>query len=87
MQDGGAGGSLTKIGSGTLTLTGMDNFSGDMKVNEGALRLESGGSLSNRFGYVGGPAGSNGTTVVDEPGTVWNNQFSLFVGDFGIEHS
>jgi autotransporter-associated beta strand protein len=59
-------GGLTKIGSGTATLTGMNNYTGATAVNLGLLKVVSGGSISsssttvNNGGTfdVGGTAGS-----------------------------
>ncbi len=57
---------LTKSGSGTLTLSGANNYSGATAVNAGLLKVVSGGSISsssttvNNLGTldVGGTAGS-----------------------------
>jgi autotransporter-associated beta strand protein len=45
-QDGTAT-SLFKDGSGTLTLTGNNNYSGDTRITAGALTVNSGGNLGN----------------------------------------
>ncbi len=42
-----SGGSLTKLGSGTLTLTGSNTYSGGTAVNGGALRLGSSGAIGS----------------------------------------
>ena len=43
----GSGGSLTKMGVGTLTLTGPNTFSGGITVGAGALTLASSGTLTS----------------------------------------
>jgi autotransporter-associated beta strand protein len=44
---GGTDGSLFKDGSGTLTLSGANDFTGDTRINAGNLTVNSGGSLGN----------------------------------------
>ncbi len=39
--DGGTGGSLTKVGAGTLTLTGTNTYSGGTSINSGILAVNS----------------------------------------------
>ena len=55
-----SGGSLTKLGLGTLTLTGNNSFSGDTTIAGGTLKLGSGGSFDSSPRIIVGDAASNG---------------------------
>ncbi len=46
IQDGGAGGSLIKAGSGTQTLTGANNYTGSTTVQNGTLALAGNGTIA-----------------------------------------
>ncbi|MGE3533268.1 MAG: autotransporter-associated beta strand repeat-containing protein [Parachlamydiales bacterium] len=60
---GGTGGSLTKLGSGTLYLTGSNTYSGSTKLNAGTLSINTGSSLggTSNLQFNGGTFQSTGT--------------------------
>jgi autotransporter-associated beta strand protein len=63
----GAGGSLTKIGTGTLTLTGTNTYTGATTVNAGSLIVDgsiaSAQTLVNADGLLGGRGSLGGSLV------------------------
>ena len=54
IQDGGGGtlGSLTKVGTGTLTLTGNNIYMGGTTISAGTLQLGNGGTTGSIVGDV-----------------------------------
>ena len=63
---GGTGGSLTKIGSGTLILSGANTYTGDTNINRGVLQVD--GSIAsntfvNRRGTLAGTGTINGNVT------------------------
>jgi autotransporter-associated beta strand protein len=58
---GGTGGSLTKIGTGTLTLSGVNTYTGDTNINEGVLIVDGSIASANTFVNPGGTLGGIGT--------------------------
>jgi autotransporter-associated beta strand protein len=62
----GTGGSLTKIGGGTLTLTGANSFTGATTISAGTLQLGNGGAT----GSLAGNIVNNAALVIDRSGTL-----------------
>jgi autotransporter-associated beta strand protein len=67
-RGGGTGGSLTKIGSGTLIFSGANTYTGDTNVNRGVLQVD-GSITSNTFVNHRGTLAGTGTIN----GNVMNN--------------
>ena len=65
---------LTKIGSGTLTLTGNNSYSGTTAINAGTLQIGNGGTTGNL-----------GTNIVADSGTLaFNRSDSVSDAGFGL---
>jgi autotransporter-associated beta strand protein len=81
---GGTDGSLFKDGSGTLTLSGANDYTGDTRINAGNLTVNSGGSLGNGSDvFISSGANVNintNTTVASVQETGHNNGGSIAIG-------
>lgn len=82
-------GSITKQGTGTLTLSGANTFSGDFTLDEGLLNFNSSSALgvgSGSFIVNGGTldntSGADITSTSDKP-QVWNENFT-FTGSHSL---
>jgi autotransporter-associated beta strand protein len=71
IDDGGLGGSLVKVGTGTLTLGGYNSFYGGVTLNAGTLKLANNGAL----GY--GVLTTAGGTVAYADGVTIGNAIDL----------
>ncbi|MEQ8208734.1 MAG: glycosyl hydrolase, partial [Lacipirellulaceae bacterium] len=70
---GGGGGGITKAGSGTLYLANNNTYEVDTTVEEGTLRLASGGTLSGSQNIAARPSGT--LNVTEKPsGYILSNQ-------------
>ena len=66
IQDGGpnntdTGGSLTKVGAGTLTLSGANTYTGDTNIDAGTLIVDGSTTSANTFANAGGLLMGTGT--------------------------
>ncbi len=68
LSDGGVGSGVTKIGTGTLTLTNAQTYTGPTQINAGILKLASTASIAGNV-VVGG-ANATGTPTLGGSGTV-----------------
>ncbi|WP_372530032.1 autotransporter domain-containing protein [Oricola sp.] len=69
-------GGLTKQGTGTLTLTGANSFSGQTVVNEGMLIVD-GGSMGASAAIIGELSGDDGALTIQNGGEVSNTFGSI----------
>jgi autotransporter-associated beta strand protein/T5SS/PEP-CTERM-associated repeat protein len=80
-----SGGTLTKSGAGTLTLSGNNSYTGGTMIIAGTVTIPAGGSISHDsaglvIGQVSGESGTlnvTGGIVTNGAGIIGNNSFSI----------
>jgi len=82
LSDGGGGGGLTKLGSGVLTLSGANNYTGPTIVQAGTLTLDATpsptyGSVTISNGAVLGLSLNNGASTVTAGSVTFNGNTAL----------
>jgi T5SS/PEP-CTERM-associated repeat protein/autotransporter-associated beta strand protein len=79
------GNGLTKLGAGTLTLTGAGQFgeAATVDTESGKLLIQSGGGVSDGLGRIGYSGSSSGMATVTGIGSTWTNYNNLTTGYFG----
>jgi len=80
---GGAGASLVKVGTGTLTLTGAVTYTGDTIVNAGTLRFGD-GSAGATTTLAGNVTVNGGTLAIQAPATLDVAQAVTFADDTAL---
>jgi autotransporter-associated beta strand protein len=78
----GTGGSLIKVGAGTLTLTGTNNYSGSTTVDAGTVEIPAGGVI-NGGALGGGGFLVDGGTVISAGTTSFNPVGNAFLESAG----
>ena len=87
IADGGAGYSLTKAGTGTLTLSGVNTFAGGITLSAGQLNINNAravgtGQLSINGGTIDNTSGA-AITLTNNNAQVWGGDFT-FAGSSGL---
>ncbi len=77
----GSGGSLTKVGTGTMTLSGANTYSGNTTITGGTLALTGNGSIANSPVIIVGT--SSGPTL-DVSGVSGGANFNAATGSFTL---
>jgi outer membrane autotransporter protein len=82
LNDGSLGGSLTKIGTGTLTLTGANAYAGGANINAGTLSIGNGTALGTGVATLNGGVLSMGapTSILTLGGFTENTNGTLQMG-------
>jgi fibronectin-binding autotransporter adhesin len=77
-------GSLTNIGTGTVTLAGASTFAGDVTVAQGTIRVLNSAALSDTTGFLGSTYVSNGAALDIGANTVELGAEPIYVSGAGV---
>ncbi|MDB6092687.1 MAG: protein containing Outer rane autotransporter barrel domain [Verrucomicrobia bacterium] len=72
-----------KIDGGSVTHSSADMLVGSASGNNGTLKIQNGGIVTDRNSFVGFNAGSTGAVIVDGSSSTWVTGSNLFVGSGG----